>query len=376
MNRKLLFVDDEPQVLDGLRRLLSDHRQVWDMSFVKDPKEALSKSMETDFDVIISDISMPLQDGFELLRTLRNIERTKDIPVVILTGMNEKGLKQKALDLGATDILNKPVDREELLARLNNCLRLKTYLDEIKNYSVRLEQTVKERTRELHDTRLEVIRRLGRAAEYRDNETGMHVIRMSLFSALLGLKAGMSEQECDLLLNASPMHDIGKIGIPDRILLKPGKLDEEEWEIMKTHVTIGAEILAGDDSELLKLACTIVMQHHEKWDGSGYPLGLKGEEISLPARIVSLCDVFDALTSERPYKTAWPLEKTMKYIQEQKGKHFDPRLVEHFKVILPEIVQIQEKFSDTETPDQDRAEPLSLEVGSSFVKSIINAGNI
>jgi putative two-component system response regulator len=346
MKKRLLFVDDEPNVLNGLQRLLRDHRGMWDMTFLPSAQEALQNCLVNDYDVIVTDFSMPGKDGLALLKTLRNTERTKDIPIVILTGTREKELKRQALELGATDLLNKPVDQEDLLARLQNCLRLKTYLDEINANNAVLGQKVKERTKELEETRLQVIRRLGRAAEFKDNETGMHVIRMSLYSALLASRVGMEKEECDLLLNAAPMHDIGKIGIPDRILLKPGKLDPEEWEIMKTHVTIGADILSGDDSDLLKLARTVVLEHHEKWDGSGYPYGLKGTEISLAGRIVSLCDVFDALTSKRPYKRAWTIEESMIFIGAQSGTHFEPTLVDHFKEMLPEILDIKERFSD------------------------------
>ena len=346
MKKRLLFVDDEPNVLDGLHRLLRDHRNVWDMTFLTSAEEALQNCLVNDFDVIVTDFSMPGKNGLALLQTLRNTERTKDIPIVILTGSSEKELKREALQLGATDLLSKPVDREDLLARLQNCLRLKSYLDEINANNALLGQKVKERTKELEETQLQVIRRLGRAAEFKDNETGMHVIRMSLYSALLASRTGVEKEECDLLLNAAPMHDIGKIGIPDRILLKPGKLDPEEWKIMRTHVSIGADILSGDDSDLLKLARTVALEHHEKWDGSGYPYGLKGTEISLAGRIVSLCDVFDALTSERPYKSAWTIEEALIFIEEQKGIHFDPTLASHIKEMVPEILDIRKRFSD------------------------------
>ena len=346
MKKRLLFVDDEPNVLEGLHRLLHDHRKIWDMTFLSSAEEALRNCHVNDYDVLVTDFLMPGKDGFALLQTLRNTERTKDIPIVILTGANERELKSRALQMGATDLLNKPVDREDLLARLQNCLRLKTYLDEINANNAILGQKVKERTKELEETRLQVIWRLSRAAEFKDNETGMHVIRMSRYSALLASRSGMKKNECDLLLHAAPMHDIGKIGIPDHVLLKPGKLNPEEWEVMKTHVTIGADILSGDDSDLLRLARTVVLEHHEKWDGSGYPFGLKGTEISLAGRIVSLCDVFDALTSKRPYKHAWTIEETMNFIGAQKGIHFDPILVDHFKEMLPDILDIRERFPD------------------------------
>lgn len=221
---------------------------------------------------------------------------------------------------------------EEELRRLHQAVRHQNRF---------LEEKVRERTKELQDSRLEVIHRLGRAAEYRDNDTGLHTIRMSRYAAALGRAAGMTEAECELLLHASPLHDVGKIAIPDRILLKPGKLDPDEWEVMKTHAAIGAELLAGSRSELMQMAETIALTHHEKWDGSGYPRGLKGEEIPLVGRICALCDVFDALTSERPYKKAWSVPEAMAEIERGSGTHFDPRLVELFKQILPEIMEIR-----------------------------------
>ena len=311
------------------------------MTFLTSVDEAVRNCMTHDYDVIVSDISMPGKTGFEFLELLKEMDRTKDIPVIIMTGLQEKELKARALQIGATDLLNKPVPREDLLARLQNSIKLKTYLDEITDHKNQLEQRVYERTRELEETRLQVIHRLGRAAEYKDNETGMHVIRMSKYSEALGLKYGLSAVECKLILDAAPMHDIGKIGIPDKVLLKPGKLDPEEWAIMKAHVDIGVDILSGDDSELIKTARTIALHHHEKWDGSGYPSGLKGNEISIEGRIVALCDVFDALTSERPYKKAWPIEEATRLIKEQKASHFDPILVDYFFEILPEILEIK-----------------------------------
>jgi len=207
-------------------------------------------------------------------------------------------------------------------------------------------EMLKKRNQQLEETRQEIIQRLGRAAEYRDNDTGMHVIRMSLFSEALAKKANLSKEECDLILHASPMHDVGKIGIPDKVLLKPGKLEGEEWTTMQTHVEVGASILSGSDSKIMKLAEEIALTHHEKFDGTGYPNGLKGEEISIAGRIIPICDVFDALTSERPYKKAWTVEDAIELLKKEKGRHFDPDLVDKFVSILPEILQIKERYSD------------------------------
>jgi HD-GYP domain-containing protein (c-di-GMP phosphodiesterase class II) len=207
-------------------------------------------------------------------------------------------------------------------------------------------EMLKERNRQLEKTRQEIIQRLGRAAEYRDNETGMHVVRMSHFSEALAKKANLSKEQCDLILQASPMHDVGKIGIPDNVLLKPGKLEGEEWTKMQSHVEVGASILSGSDSPLMQLAEEIAATHHEKYDGTGYPNGLKGEEISIEGRIVPICDVFDALTSVRPYKKAWTVEDAVDLIKKEKGKHFDPGLVDNFVSILPEILEIRERYSE------------------------------
>lgn len=207
-------------------------------------------------------------------------------------------------------------------------------------------EMLKERNRQLEKTRQEIIQRLGRAAEYRDNETGMHVVRMSHYSQALAKKANLSKERCDLILQASPMHDVGKIGIPDKVLLKPGKLEGEEWTTMQTHVEVGASILSGSDSRLMQLAEEIAATHHEKFDGTGYPKGLKGEEISIEGRIVPICDVFDALTSERPYKKAWTVEDAINLLKREKGKHFDPDLVDKFISILPEILEIRERYSE------------------------------
>jgi putative two-component system response regulator len=209
-----------------------------------------------------------------------------------------------------------------------------------------LEQKVIERTKVIHHTRLQVVRCLGRAAEFRDEETGLHIIRMSKIAVVIAKAAGFDDEQCDLLLNAAPMHDIGKIGIPDDILLKPGKFEPEEWKIMQTHAQIGADILSGDDSDLMMMAQEIAISHHEKWNGQGYPNGLKEENIPLVGRIIALADIFDALTSKRPYKEAWSVEKSVNYIKEESGEHFDPRLVELFMQELPEIIEIKEKYAE------------------------------
>ena len=234
-------------------------------------------------------------------------------------------------------------ERAELMARVRNLMEAHLALRFTHEQQQVLQEIVRERTAKLNQIRLQVVRRLGRAAEYRDNETGNHILRMSKISALLATRIGWAAEDCELMLHASPMHDIGKIGIPDHILLKPGRLTPEEWEVMKTHVQIGADILSDSDTDLLVLGRSIALSHHEKWDGSGYPYGLAGQDIPMEGRIVAMADVFDALTSERPYKQAWPVELAVEYMKNQAGTHFDPALLPVFLDALPEIMRIRDE---------------------------------
>jgi putative two-component system response regulator len=289
---------------------------------------------------------MPVLDGYGVLDQLNSLV-TDDMPaVLVLTAQNMQSYRQRALDNGARDYVTKPFDANELLSRVRNLLEVKMAHKFIRHQNEILEQKVQERTQAIHDTRLQVVNRLGRAAEYRDNETGLHIIRMSKIAVIIGKAAGMSDDACDLLLNAAPMHDIGKIGIPDHILLKPGKFEPEEWQVMQTHAQIGADILAGDDSDLMSMAHEIALNHHEKWNGKGYPNGLTGDSIPLVGRITALADVFDALTSERPYKKAWSVEDAVCLIKEERGQHFDPDLVDIFLEKLPEIIVVKEKYAE------------------------------
>ncbi|NIQ03625.1 MAG: HD domain-containing protein [Nitrospinaceae bacterium] len=273
----------------------------------------------------------------------------------MLTAQREHPTRLRALESGAKDFLTKPFEMMEALTRVRNMLEVRLLHNQVREHNKSLETKVQERTQELEETRMEIIHRLGRAAEYRDNNTGMHVIRMSHYCYHLAREAGMSEEESHLLLQASPMHDVGKIGVPDQILMKTGELTEEEWEIMKLHPIIGAEILSGSKSQLLQMAETICMTHQERWNGSGYPLGLEGEEIPLVGRIVALCDVFDALTTQRHYKAAFTPEEAMRMIEDAKGIDFDPELVEAFQRILPQILEIREEFADHDRTSTYRA---------------------
>lgn len=341
----ILIVDDEPANLKLLDRMLGSQGYEH-LTLIEDPREVLASYQANLPDLIMLDINMPHLDGYQVMEQLKELNDPLLPPIVILTAQHSKEHLLRALSLGARDFVTKPFDRNELLMRVRNLLDAQMAHRMLHEQKSVLDQLVAQRTEELVRTRLQVVRRLGRAAEYRDNETGNHILRMSQVSTVLARKLGWNEEQCMLMLNASPMHDIGKIGIPDNILLKPGKLDAAEWEVMKTHSSIGQELLSGDGSELMQMASSIAISHHEKWDGSGYPHGLAGEAIPQAGRIVAVADVFDALTSVRPYKEAWPTEKAVNHIKEGTGSHFDPEVVAHFLDCLPEILEINARHSD------------------------------
>ena len=341
----ILIVDDEPANLKLLDRML--HSQDYqNLVLVEDPRQVLDRYRETRPALILLDINMPHLDGYQVMEQLKALNDPLLPPIVILTAQHGKEYLLRALAAGARDFIGKPFDRNELLMRVRNLLDAQMAHRLVYDQKTVLEDMVRARTEELHRTRLQVVQRLGMAAEYRDEETGNHILRMSHTCALLARAVGWSEAGCDLILNASPMHDIGKIGIPDAIMLKPGKFEPNEWEIMKTHAAIGGKLLEGDDSTLMRMAREIALTHHEKWDGSGYPNGLAGEAIPQSGRIAALADVFDALTSVRPYKKAWTVEAAVELITENRGKHFDPSLVDVFLRELPGIVAIRERFAE------------------------------
>lgn len=321
---RILAVDDEATNLQLLRHSLQDEYQ---LLFAKDGEAALRLARSELPELILLDIMMPNLSGYEVCEQLKADPLTRHIPVIFLTALSNSQDEQRGFDLGAVDYITKPFNPAIVKARVRTHLSL-VQADEV-----------------LH-TRLSIIQSLGKAAEYRDNETGMHVIRISHYARILARAIGFSEADAQELFYAAPMHDVGKIGIPDHILLKPGKLDEQEWEIMRQHTSIGAQIIGEHSSSLLQLAAQLALCHHEKWDGSGYPNGLKGEEIPLPARIISLVDVFDALSSERPYKKPWPLEQTLDFIQSNSGGHFQPELVEAFLANIEQMLEVQRQFAD------------------------------
>ena len=352
----ILVVDHQKLNLVMVKKLLA-RDGYHSVQTTDDPFSVVSFCTEEKIDLIILDIKMPTLDGFGVIKSLQEEMKAEDIPpILVVTDVDEQRYRREALDCGARDYVVRPFDVRELLARVRNLLEVWQAHKIVKFQNDILEHKVEARTRELHkahdelhESRIEVVWRLGRAAEFRDNETGLHIIRMSQIAAVLARAYGMDEEMADLLLVASPMHDIGKLGIPDYILLKPGKLDANEWEIMKTHAKIGADILSGGNSMLMEMAHDIALTHHEKWNGSGYPYGLKGEEIPLVGRICAIADVFDALTSERPYKREWTVEKALELIDSESGKHFEPRLVELLHERLPKILSIKQKYSEPES---------------------------
>jgi len=366
----ILFVDDDENVHAGLKRLLARHRKEWDISFASNAQEALEKFKRAALDTIVLDINMPGQSGFELLAELRQREEGRDIPIIMLTGMRDDDLKRRALNSGADDLLCKPVNREDLVARLKSMLRIKRFQDEMRNRNKQLNVQVHERSVQLKKAQIEIVWRLGKAAEYRDEETGYHIIRVAHYTAVLADRIGLPQDTVNMLFITSPLHDVGKIGTPDHILLKKGKLTGEEWATMKQHTIIGAQILSPDlierqamnlspesmiDQEItsgssanpfLEMASRIAKSHHEWWDGSGYPRGLGAEEIPLPGRIVALADVYDALASDRPYKKAFPEEKALAIMQEESDRHFDPEIYKAFLDCIEEFRTIRNRWRD------------------------------
>ncbi|TGL55232.1 response regulator [Leptospira kemamanensis] len=321
---KILIIDDEPTNLQILNEILKNDYTLY---FAKDAKKGWELAENERPNLILLDVMMPETTGYDLCQKLKANEITKFIPVIFVTALTDVGDEEKGFSLGAVDYITKPVSPSIVKARV------KTHLSLVDGEEVKI-------------TRLQIIQRLGMASEYKDNETGMHVIRMSHYSKTLARAIGYSEEGAEEILNAAPMHDVGKIGIPDSIIQKPGKLTEEEWLIMKRHPEIGAEIIGDHHSSLLRLAKSIALTHHEKFDGSGYPKGLVGEIIPLEGRIIAIADVFDALTTVRPYKKAWEVEDALSYLQKEAGTHFDPKLVKEFLTVIPKILEIKAEWPE------------------------------
>ncbi len=365
-NARLMIIDDEPINVRMIERALRQggYRQI---VIHTDSETALEAIAAQRPDVILCDVCMPVS-GMEILRSVIKDPVFVHIPMIMMTSSDDESLRFQALELGATDLLSKPLRMTELLSRVRNALLLKSHVAHLQNYNQELERQVRRRTAELSCSRTELIHCLARLAEYRDNETGRHVIRVGKYSGLLARQMGLEEETCELIENAAPLHDIGKIGIPDSILLKEGKLTPEEFEIMQRHVAMGkgafepltsfevrtmrshtvlGEMMVNvNTSPLLTMAAQIALTHHERWDGTGYPIGLAGEDIPISGRIVAVADVFDALSNKRPYKPAFPIDKCFTILDEGRGTQFDPKVIDAFKVVRHEILQVRIALAD------------------------------
>jgi len=355
----ILVVDDLAQNIELLEAHLIP--QGYDVISAMNAEEALEKLSTSDVDLMLLDVMMPGMDGFEVIRLIRKDPVHHLLPIILVTALREIEDRVKGIEAGCDDFISKPVDKLELLARVRSLLKVKAYNDLMSNYRGELEVNVSQRTEELKhafekvkDASLETILRLSMASEYKDEDTGAHIKRMSRYSAAIARHLGMDNKTVEILLYAAPMHDLGKIGIPDKILTKPDKLDPIEWKIMKLHTVIGASILKNSDAEFIKLGALIAQCHHEKWDGSGYPDGLSGTTIPLVGRVTAIADVFDALTSKRPYKNPFSVEKSKSIILEGKGSHFDPAVVDAFIETMDEILAIKENF------DEDLQQPFDI----------------
>ncbi len=327
---KILIVDDEEAQLVILQGILqrADYSQITTTS---DSRQAVGLFTELEPDLLLLDLHMPHIDGFGVMQALKpHIPENNYFPILFLTADLRPEVKKRALAGGAKDFLTKPLDALEVKLRIENLLEARFFYQQLQRQNEDLEQQVLKRTRQLENTQIEMLVRLARAAEYRDDESGEHVWRVSRTSALLAQELGLAAERVELLLRAARLHDVGKIGIPDGILLKPAKLTSQEFEVVKTHTTVGAQLLSGGQSELIKMAELIALTHHERWDGGGYPQGLQGQQIPLESRILAVADTLDALTHDRVHQKAWTLSEAVSEISVQSGKQFDPRVVEAF----------------------------------------------
>lgn len=341
---RILIIDDQStsrQILEELIASLGDGSTT--DSFA-DPVVALAWTRANPPDLVLTDYKMPYMNGVEFTRRFRQLY--PETPLVMITALEDRSIRYQALEAGATDFLTKPIDHIECRARCRNLLTLREQQIFIQDRANWLEERVEKATHEIRTRELETLLRLAKAGEYRDEETGGHILRMANFSRLIAERLGLSKDECQVIEIAAPMHDIGKIGIPDGILLKPGKLNPQEFRNMQEHARIGYEILKDSPSQYLQMGAIIAYGHHEKFDGQGYPNGLAGEAIPLPARIVAVADVFDALTSKRPYKRAWSVQDAVEFLQTQQGRHFDPACVQAFLAQLDKVLLIRQQLQD------------------------------
>ena len=354
---EILIVDDTPANIDVLSDVLSDYRR----RVAIDGDTALRLARNSPPDLVLLDVMMPGIDGFEVCRRLRANPATAKVPVIFITSLYDVHNETLGFEAGGVDYITKPFNARVVLARVQTHLELKSARDSLQNENARLEAHVAARTSELqialerlHRSAIDTVLRLGLAAEFKDDETGRHVLRMAHYTVTVARELDWPEEDLDRLFHAALMHDIGKLALPDSILRKSGPLDAAEWAIMKRHPLVGARILSGSDSEIIKLAEVVALTHHEKWDGSGYPHGLKGNDIPLVGRIVAICDVFDALTVRRPYKEALPFDEACAIVRQGDGRHFDPAVVRAFFAADVEIRRIHHLYGD-DSPERPLA---------------------
>lgn len=357
MNQRVLIVDDTDVNLRMLGTLVKRLAPAQAHGFT-DPLLALEFVRHTPVDLAVVDFMMPEMDGLEFIRQFRAIPGLQTIPVLMVTANDERAVRYRALESGADDFLSKPVDPVEFLARAKNLLKLSDATRRLTDQAAWLAESVRIATQEVRARERETVVCLAKAAEHRDADTGMHILRMSHYSRLIARELRLPAPDQELLFDAAAMHDIGKVAIPDRLLLKPGKLDPEELALMRSHAALGYDLLKGSSSLLLQAGAAIALGHHEKYDGSGYPQGLKGQDIPIFSRIVAVADVFDALSSARPYKHAWTLEEAANYLREGRGAHFDPQCVDAFLGAWPEVLEIQARFQDVVPQQTSPVAPL------------------
>ena len=366
-NRKIMIIDDDEVNVIAVRQQL---KKFGYENFVTctDARKALPIIVEQRPDIVLLDVQMPHVNGLEILLAINMSPELSKIPVVMLTAETDKKIKLAAIELGANDFLTKPLDITDLVSRVRNALTVREHFEKFGQQKEKLETVVRKRTKELYESRRQLILSLARAAEHRDNETGNHVIRVGFFAALIARQLGWEDDAVEMIQQAAQLHDVGKIGIPDNILFKPGKLDEDEYNLMKRHCAMGKKIISPfDDKEreifrahvrlgegilhirnspLLMMAARIAQTHHEHWDGRGYPLGLAGEDIPIEGRITAVADVFDALSSRRPYKEPFPRQKCFDILEESRGTHFDPKVLDAFFDCSEKIIEVQMALMD------------------------------
>jgi putative two-component system response regulator len=339
---RILVVDDEDANIQLLKRILAP-AGYHNLTSTTDPTEVFELLEEDEPDLILLDLLMPRMDGFAVMEALRaRVPNGTYLPILVLTSDPSQDARRRALSGGAKDFLTKPLSPSEVRLRVKNLLETRFLHQALQDHNYLLEERVRERTSELEGARLEILRRLAEAAEYRDDDTGEHTRRVGRMSARIASVLGLPPSEVELIETVAPLHDVGKIGVPDRILLSPSPLSPEDFEVMKTHTIIGGRLLGGSEFPLLDTAAEIALSHHERWDGAGYPGGFQGSEIPLSGRIVAVADTYDALRHERPYKPAWPREKALEEIEAHRGGQFDPDVVDAFRMIVNRKVEAKE----------------------------------